>query len=152
MTVEHMQTPEMFKSNFDIAIERATNDVWLLITEQIDVWWSAEFRALGDGSVVTLAAVAGGSILEKGQSGDTLEWYRVQMCVPGSSLYLVGYQAADWGGPKTSMLKLSLQTNEDGCVLHVMETIWGNVTEGGADSTEANWQKLFNGLKVLAES
>ena len=152
MTDINCTDAKIFTYSFDVAISRPAADVWPLLSQQIDAWWMKDFRALGGNSVMSLDPSAGGSLLETGENGDALEWYRVQMCVPGQSLYLVGYMAPDWGGPTTSMLKLALKEDDGCCVLAVSDALTGNVTENKAKGAKSGWGQLFGeGLKALAE-
>ncbi|WP_209348054.1 hypothetical protein [Pontixanthobacter sp. CEM42] len=143
---------KIVKYQFEVPIKRSPADIWDLMINHIDAWWMEDFRALGEGSTVTLGAEAGGQLVETGSDGSVLEWYRVQMITPGKSLYLVGYLAPDWGGPTTSMLKLAVEERDDGGVLSVSDALHGNVTESSAGAAEGGWKMLFNdGLKGLAE-
>jgi hypothetical protein len=122
------------------------------MVDQIDAWWMSDFRALGEGSKVTLSAETGGQLLETSPDGSSLEWYRVQMVTPGKVLYLVGYMAPDWGGPTTTMLKIALEERDNGCALVISDALSGNVTEGSSNSAESGWKMLFGeGLKAFAE-
>lgn len=137
---------------FEVPIQRCASDTWLLMIDQIDDWWMGDFRALGEGSKITLHAEAGGQLIETAADGSALEWYRVQMVVPMKSLYLVGYMAPDWGGPTTSMLKVAIEERGQNCALIVSDALFGNVTEASAGNAEGGWKLLFeNGLKGFAE-
>jgi len=143
---------KIIKYQFEIPIMRSAADIWSIMIEQIDDWWMSDFRALGEGSKVSLDAGVGGQLIETGADGSALEWYRVQMVSPGTSLYLVGYMAPDWGGPTTSMLKLSVEDRDEGGALIVSDALLGNVTESSASSAEGGWKMLFgDGLKAFAE-
>ncbi len=142
----------IIKYQFEVLIERSAADIWTLMIDEIDAWWMNDFRALGEGSKVTLNASTGGQLIESAADGSSLEWYRVQMVSPGKSLYLVGYMAPDWGGPTTSMLKLAVEDRDNGGVLIVSDALSGNVTEASASSAEGGWKTLFgDGLKGFAE-
>ncbi|XOV77368.1 MAG: SRPBCC domain-containing protein [Aestuariibacter sp.] len=142
----------IFKYQFDIAINQSVNKVWAVMFDQINEWWMGDYRALGSDSVISLQPQPGGTLLESSGDGATLEWYRVQMCIPNKSLHLVGYLAPDWGGPTTSMLKLSLAEEGDTCVLTVSDALVGNVTEGSAKSAKNGWREMFqSGLKRFVE-
>ena len=143
---------KIIKYQFEVPIKRKATEVWDLLVNNIDAWWMNDFRALGDGSTVELNPAVGGQLIESGSDGISLEWYRVQMVIPGKSLYLVGYMAPDWGGPTTSMLKLMIDDHEDGSVLIVSDALLGNVTEKSLSSAQSGWQTLFtDGLKSFAE-
>ncbi len=63
----------------------------------------------------------------------------------------MGHTAPDWGGPKLSMLKLSLESRGEATVLKVSETVMGRL---GKDphATEQGWRQLFGGgLKRYVE-
>ena len=143
----------IFKYQFDIAINQPASRVWTVMFEQINEWWMSDFRALGSDSVMSLEAKTGATLLENGADGSSLEWYRVQMCIPGKSLYLVGYMAPDWGGPTTSMLKLSVAEDGGNCVLTVSDALVGKVNEAAAKSAQNGWLELFgSGLKQFTEN
>lgn len=138
---------------FEVPIRRSAEDIWALMINEIDAWWMNDFRALGEGSKMTLDAQTGGQLVESTLDGSSLEWYRVQMVSPGKSLYLVGYMAPDWGGPTTSMLKLSVEDTESGAKLVVSDALTGNVSEASARSAETGWKTLFgDGLKTFVEN
>ncbi len=143
----------IFKYQFELPIKRSAADIWAIMVDEIDAWWMNDFRALGEGSKVTLNAETGGQLIERAADGSSLEWYRVQMVSPGKLLYLVGYIAPDWGGPTTSMLKLAVEDRDNGGALLVSDALLGNVTEASAKSAEGGWKTLFgDGLKGFAEN
>lgn len=142
---------KIFKYEFDISIKNSVQKVWDLLTNQIDQWWMTDFCALPN-STMSFGTKIGSALLETGEDGSALEWYRVQMCVPGKVLYLVGYMAPDWGGPTTSMLKLALKPDGNNCTLTISDALLGNVTDNKAINAESGWKKLFEeGLKAKAE-
>jgi len=144
---------KIVKYGFEVEIARPPAELWTVMTENIDVWWMNDFRALGEDSTVSLSPKTGGLLLEETTGGASLEWYRVQMCAPGTALYLVGFMAPDWGGPTLSMLKLSVEARNQGSVLIVSDALTGNVTEASANSAASGWKKLFgDGLKNYAQS
>jgi hypothetical protein len=143
---------KIIKYQFEVPIECKAADIWDLLINNIDAWWMDDFRALGEGSKVELSPKVGGQLIETGPDGSSLEWYRIQMISPGTSLYLVGYMAPDWGGPTISMLKLLIEDRDDGSALIVSDALLGNVTEKSLSSVEGGWKTLFTeGLKGLAE-
>ncbi|MEM7358421.1 MAG: hypothetical protein AAF431_04960 [Pseudomonadota bacterium] len=153
MTDTETLESKIFKFQFNVRIANSTQNVWALMTQDVNSWWMQDFRALGTDSSMSLALEPGGSLLESNDSGGSLEWYKVQMVVPGESLYLVGYLAPDWGGPTVSMLKLSLEADGEGCVLTVADALLGNVTDARASTIEDGWKLMFgDGFKIYAES
>ncbi len=153
MTAINVTDSKIIKYQFEVGIARAPDEVWSIMTKNIDAWWMTDFRALGENSKVSLDPRTGGQLLEESPDAGSLEWYRVQMCTPGVALYLVGYMAPDWGGPTTSMLKLGVEARDQGSALIVSDALMGNVTESSAKSAASGWETLFgSGLKDFAES
>lgn len=153
MTDLNVADSKIVKYKFEVPIKRAAKDVWSLLTQNIDAWWMKDFRALGEGSTVSLQPEVGGLLLETSSEGIDLEWYRVQMCIPGKALYLVGYMAPDWGGPTVSMLKLGVDARDQGSVLTVSDALMGNVTEAAGQSAASGWEKLFGeGFQTYAHA
>ncbi len=143
---------EIARFDLELPIRASAETVWSLMTDRINDWWMPDFRALGEGSTVTLSATTGGGLVEALPDGLALEWYRVQMVIPGEAIYLVGYMAPDWGGPTISMLKLAIKPDDDGCILAISDALTGNVTAKSAASAKSGWQTLFGNLKAFAEA
>ncbi len=153
MSLETLSDSRIFKYQFEMAIKREVDAVWSLMTDGINDWWMTDFRALGAGSVMSLRAEMGGRLVETGENHESLEWYRVQMCTPGKSIYLVGYMAPDWGGPTVSMLKLALESKDGAALLTVSDALMGNITESSVKSAQSGWEMMFHdGLKAHAEA
>ncbi len=151
MTDVEMLDSKIFKYGFDVPINQKADKLWSNLIEHIDAWWMNDFRALGEGSKVSLSLGENGVLVEKGTNGETLEWYRVQMCVPGKSIYLVGHVAPDWGGPTTSMLKLEIIEEDGGCRLAVSDALLGNVSKSKAEGAEDGWKQMFTAFKAYCE-
>ncbi len=151
MTVESMDT-KAIKYELEIEIQAPRKVVWSALTEEINAWWLAGFRMVGDGSVLTLDARAGGQLVESREGGGSLLWYTVQMCLPEESLHLVGFIAPEWGGPATTMLELSLEDLRGGTLLRVKDALFGVVSKKNAFSLRDGWGQLFGeGLKRHVE-
>ena len=136
----------------DIFVSLARAEVWKILTESTNAWWLPDFHMLGKDSTVTLDATAGGLLLESHESAGTLLWYTVHMAEPGAALYMVGHSFSQWGGPRTSMLTLTLSDTESGCKLAVHDSLIGRVTDEAVSRLRDGWTKLFGeGLKSYCE-
>ena len=136
----------------EVEIDATPERAWSALTEEIDRWWLPDFRATGDKSTVTLEAKPGGLLLESHPSGTQLIWYTVQMVQPGSTLYLIGHTAPDWGGPSVSMLKLALSECDGGTLLTISDSILGRVSESHLTNVNDGWNLLFGtGFKEHVE-
>ena len=152
MSITSEQQAKIFNLEFDTYIRSSPSQVWNLLSFGINEWWMQDFRAIPN-STVSLDLRTGGMLIEKGTDGQMLEWYRVQMVVPGESVHLVGHLAPDWGGPTISMLKLSLKTKGQGSVLTVSDSLLGNISDAKTTNVEEGWQQLFGkSLKEYSEN
>ncbi len=137
----------------EIVIDATPEEVWRALTEETNAWWLPDFHMMGEGSVVTFDARAGGQLVERTEPGGSLLWYTVQMCTPHVSLHLVGHIAPEWGGPATTMLRLGLEERDGGTVLVVQDATFGHTSAETAKSLEDGWRQLFtDGLKRYVEA
>jgi uncharacterized protein YndB with AHSA1/START domain len=137
-----------------IEIKASCERVWQALIEEINAWWLPDFHMVGEGSVVSLDARAGGGLVEYREGSGSLLWYTVQWCRPEQyEIYLVGHLTSDWGGPATSSLKLELQESRPGrCVLRVADAHFGHVDTANIKSLQEGWTRLFtDGLKKFVE-
>ncbi len=149
----NLQPTGALQYTVEVPIDAGPAAVWKALTHETDAWWLPDFHMVGEQSVVTLDARAGGQLIETQPEGSSLLWYTVQMCLVGHSLHLVGHIAPGWGGPATSMLELTLSEHEGGSLLTVRDALFGQVTEKHAASQREGWVQLFTeGLKRHVEA
>lgn len=137
-----------------IEIDASPDIVWNAIFENTNDWWLPDFHVTGADSIVTLdPAIGGRGLAEDNASGDSLQWYSVQMYQPSErKLYLIGHIAPEWGGPATSSLKLAIEPKGDGSLLTIADARHGNVDESHVQSYADGWKQLFtDGLKQFVE-
>lgn len=148
-----MTTPaSVLTYELEVPIDAPRAQVWKALTEETNAWWLPDFHMVDPNSTVTLDARAGGHLVEHMEGGGSLLWYTVQMCVPESSLHLVGHLAAGYGGPATTLLELSLKDDGEGTRLIVRDALYGNVSAKTASSLESGWRQLFGeGLGAFAK-
>ena len=143
------------KFELEIEIEAPKERVWKAIFEESDRWWLPDFRVVAADSTIEFDPSPGGrGLIESTSDGGGLQWYAVQMYLPAQfKVYLIGHIAADWGGPTTSSLQISLEESEKGTVFKLTDARHGNVDENSIKSSEQGWNQLFrDGLKQHVES
>jgi uncharacterized protein YndB with AHSA1/START domain len=151
MSARTMETRAIV-NEIEVEIDAPVETVWKALTEDLGEWWLDDFHVVGAGSTMTFDARAGGTLIEQMEEGGSLLWYTVQMCDPGKALHLVGHLAPDWGGPSTSMLRISLEEKAGRTLLCARDAIFGNVSEDSAASQGDGWRQLFGvGLKGHVE-
>lgn len=136
----------------DIAIDAPPARVWEALTREIDRWWLADFRLVGEGSEVSLDLAPGGHLAERKGDGCLL-WYTVAAVKPGESLDLIGHMGRGWGGPTLSTLTLRLAASATGTTFTIQDGLCGQVTAKQIESLRTGWTQLFtDGLKSWVES
>lgn len=146
------ENAQVGRYELEVEIGGPRTKVWKALTQDTNSWWLPSFHMVGEGSVITLRAEAGGQLLEKMEGGGSLLWYTVHMVDPGKTMYLVGQSFAEWGGPAISQLKLALEDTDKGCKLIVSDTLIGRVTESSIASLQSGWTELFTkGLRHFCE-
>lgn len=152
MSATSMETRAL-SYELEVPVAAPRDAVWIALVDETNAWWLPDFHMVGTDSVVSFDARAGGQLIESTPAGGSLLWYTVAMCTPGESLHLVGHIAPEWGGPATTMLRLSLEERDGGTVLKVTDALFGNVSEGSAAAQEEGWLALFgDGLKNHVEA
>lgn len=140
----------------ELAIDAPPRTVWRALLQKTQAWWLPDFRMVGPESVIKFDSRAGGrGLVEELPRKGSLQWYAVQMHAPEQHrIWLVGHLAPDYGGPATSMLKLSAEpAGQAGCRFVVTDTLLGNVSDATVRSLREGWTQLFGGgLKSFVES
>jgi uncharacterized protein YndB with AHSA1/START domain len=155
-TWEKAMTPQTLPTRavhyrLEIRIDASPDRVWRALTAETDAWWLPDFHVAGPDSRVTLDATPGGHLIERTAAGGGILWYTVHACVPSQSITLVGPVAID-SGPATTMLTLTLEDQDGGCVLRLADRLVGHVSDGLVESLHDGWTLLFGeGLKRYAE-
>ena len=136
----------------EISMSAPREAVWTALTDEVNAWWLPDFHMVGPDSIVRFEGRAGGALIETRTDGGSLLWYTVQMAMPNESLHLVGHLGPEWGGPATSLLSLTLETQGDETVLRVKDALYGCPSEASANSQADGWRQLFtDGLKAYVE-
>lgn len=136
----------------EVPIDGSREQVWNALTRETNAWWLPDFHMVGEGSVVSFDARAGGVLVEETPDGGSLLWYTVHMAMPLESLHLVGHVAPEWGGPATSLLRLRLDERDAGTVLSVTDALFGHVGDATVSSLKEGWGQLFgDGLRRHVE-
>jgi uncharacterized protein YndB with AHSA1/START domain len=150
MTAQTLPTRAV-RYQIEIRIDASPERAWHALTVETDAWWLPDFHMAGADSKVTLDAAPGGHLIERTAAGGGILWYTVHACVPASSITLVGPLAID-SGPATSMLTLTLEDQDGGCLLRLADGLVGHVSDRLVESLRDGWTLLLGeGLKRYAE-
>lgn len=129
---------------FSIELAASGDRAWQALIKEIALWWPKDFHAAGSKSRIILEPRLGGRLYEDAGSGNGLVWYQVIAVEAPRSILLSGFIAPPFGGPATSLLRLSLQENgAQSTSLEVHDALFGHVA--GCDA-ESGWRAVFGGL------
>ena len=135
-----------------ISIDASVSRVWQALCEQTNDWWLPDFHVAGPGSTITFDPSPGGHLVERTDDGGGVLWFTVHACNPGRSMTLIGALSADYGGPATTMLTLTLEERPGGSLLKVRDALVGHVSDKLVESLKSGWVMLLGeGLKRHAE-
>lgn len=135
-----------------IEIKAPVAKVWEALIKDIGSWWHSDFYAI-PGSEIKLEPHVGGRLFEKAADGSEGLWYSVNGFYPEQSIEMAGFLRPEYGGPSTSLLKLSLEARGDVTVLHIDDAIFGVIGAKTEGSVAAGWRTLFgDGLKKYVET
>jgi len=137
----------------EVTVNAPKDTVWKTFTDGIDDWWLPSFHMMGEGSTLNFDVRAGGQLVETQAGGGSLLWGTVQMVTPGSSIYLTGYSAPEWGGPHMTLLSFAFSEVDGATVVALTDSIVGRVDEANLASLREGWTELLeNGLKKHVEA
>ena len=136
----------------EVSIQAPRARVWGAIINEVGSWWHPDFYAI-PGATITLEPRAGGRLYEKNPDGAEGLWYTVTAINPERILELVGHLRPEYGGPATSLLKLSLGEKDGVTKLAITDTLFGSIDENTRKNIGTGWQQLFEeGLKAYLEN
>ena len=141
-------TAELHEVRFSIVLTADRRTAWQALTESVDDWWPADYRATSGPGRMILESCLGGRLWETSINsefpGNGVLWYQVVALEAPSSIVLSGFLAPPFGGPALSLLRLSLHDGSKGtCSLEVHDSIIGRVD---ANKVRDGWRAIFGGL------
>ena len=133
-----------------IDIKKPRAAVWKALTAETNSWWLPGFHMMGEGSVVTTRAEAGGSIIEKREGGGSMLWFTVNNVDPHKSIEMMG--SKEFGGASVNLFKIELEDHEGGTRLTATDSHIGVIDEKSIGMLQHGWTELFtDGLKKYCE-
>ena len=125
---------------------------WKAMTAELGKWWPESYLCAHESKGIRLETKLGGRLFETDGKRGGLVWYTVNMIDPGRSITMVGHCGPPFGGPSTSILKLSLAGTRTTSMLTVNDELFGRVSPSMAKSILTGWEYLFGqGLQAYIE-
>lgn len=132
---------------FTLDLPAPAAKAWKALTKGVHQWWPSDFLAAGAGSRIILEPRLDGKLYEDAGQGNGLIWYRVIALDAPNSILLSGVIAPPFGGPATTLLRLTLTEAGTGkSSLQIHDALFGHID--GCD-VEAGWRMVFG---AFAES
>lgn len=127
--------------NLSLTLQAPAATAWRALTRDIGLWWPATFHTSEQTKKFILEPKLGGMMGEVGTGGDGLVWYRVIGVERGRSLLLSGHLLPPWGGPATSLVRVTLTPlSARTTKFDFSDHLFGVVGDG---ATESGWTSLF---------
>lgn len=123
-------------------LRRPPAAVWRAFSEDVGIWWPESFYATPAPRKLVFEARLGGRLYEDRGAGNGLIWYEVIELDAPRTVLLRGSAAPPFGGPLTTLLRLSFTpAGEGGTQFELTDSLFGCL--GDQSSTAAGWQELF---------
>ena len=116
--------------------------VWSALFDAPNVWWPASHRAI-EGAKLSFDQRLGGQLREERANGQALAWYTIYAMERERSLDLTGALATRYGGPATSLLHIELEECGKGCILKLMDSVFGRLGPQFQTSVTEGWTAII---------
>src|SRR6185295_18447657 len=126
----------------EIRIAARPERVWQALTGEMGRWWPRDFYAGPEAKNFILEAHLGGRMYEDWGIGAGAIWYIVTEIDPPRSLGLSGHMPAAFGGPATSLLRITLTADGGSTVLRLADSEFRRPTAEARASLEEGWRAL----------
>lgn len=135
-----------------IPIEASTQRIWKALVDESTDWWNRDFLVGPGAKGFYIEPKVGGRVYEDWGEGTGTLWYTVTGVRTGEYLELVGHVFPGFGGPITSMLRLSLTASGSGTLLKLTDGLLGRLTDEKVQMITDGWRQLFEiGFKQYVE-
>lgn len=136
----------------DLMIRAGREHVWKTLIEEIAAWWPKDFYCLGQPARMLLEPRLGGRLYEDIGNGAGLLWATVLLYDPPNRIVFAGHLLPPWGGPATTLWRVSLESAGNTTRLRLSDHVYGRVSEPLRTNLEMGWRLLFEqGLKSYVE-
>lgn len=126
-----------------IHIAAAQSVVWKALVKDTSLWWPKDFYTSARTKGFVIEPKLGGRAYEDAGRGEGLIWYSVLGVEAPDFILMSGYVAPPFGGPATSLLRLTLSAvSKTLTLLEVVDSSFGHV--GDCDKSEG-WRLVFEG-------
>lgn len=134
-----------------LEIAKPQEAVWRAFTEKVHSWWPKDFFATETPQRIIFEVKPGGRLYEDAGGGNGLVWYHVIALDAPHSITLSGFIAPPFGGPATSLLRLTFSAKTNSATLmEVTDSTFGCL--GDSSTTKEGWRMLFeDGFKAWIE-
>jgi DNA-binding transcriptional ArsR family regulator/uncharacterized protein YndB with AHSA1/START domain len=137
----------------EITIDAPPERVWKAVLEETTQWWRRDFCVSPDAKAFRIEPRVGGRMFEDWGNDAGVLWGTVLVLDPPSTLELLCHTTPRFGGPKMSMLRLSLAARGTGTLLTVSDSVMGRTDAQTAGELDAGWSALFgDALKTWVEA
>jgi uncharacterized protein YndB with AHSA1/START domain len=137
----------------EVTIDATRERVWKAVLEETTHWWRRDFCVSPDAKAFRIEPRVGGRMFEDWGNDAGVLWGTVLLLDPLSTLELLCHTTPRFGGPRMSMLRLSLTTRGAATILAISDTVTGRTDDRTAGHLDEGWRALFgDALKSWVEA
>ncbi len=139
------------EAKLEITIHAAQERVWDALVNEAAHWWPKSFFSSEKAKKFVIEPKLGGRVFEDNGGGEGFIWYTVVGIESPHSLQLAGFMGPPFGGPLSSLLRLTLSAvHAKETKLEVLDACFGQV---GECDTASGWREVFDhNLRAYVET
>ncbi len=133
-----------------VAIAAPRSRVWDALVHETARWWPQDFYTLPTARM-TLEPRVGGRMYEDADDGAGRQWYQVLTIMPPDELELAGFLMPAFGGPGTTLLRITLKEASGATAIALADALVGRLTAEGVAELRDGWRTLLEALQLYVE-
>ena len=138
--------------DLEIPVDAPRDTVWNSLVDETTSWWPADFQTTARYRRMVFEPRPGGRLYEEATGGGGLLWYTVIAIECPGLIHLAGHIAPPFGGPATSLLRITLEATSDfATLLKISDSVFGCVDRTTKQSITDGWSALFAAARNYAE-
>lgn len=129
------------EAKVELTIHAPQKRVWAALVNEAAHWWPKHFLSSEKAKRFVIEPRLGGKVFEDNGRGEGFVWYTVVGVESPNFLQLSGFMGPPFGGPLSSLLRLTLTALSDKeTKLEILDACFGQV---GECDTAAGWRDVF---------
>lgn len=139
---EKIRAAGSVEARVELTIHAPQRRVWDALVNESARWWPKNFLSSEKTKKFVIEPRLGGRVFEDNGGGEGFIWYTVVGVESPNSLQLAGFMGPPFGGPLSSLLRLTLSAlSAKETRLEILDACFGAV---GECDTAGGWREVFD--------